>query len=399
MSGYDLQPADGTWYARVIATVAGFDVLFMTQVPWGVPRAGSAGVLHNPWLLTALAGAALTALFLFARNPERIRWGALALGSTIFLEEILFHEYGVHEEPFYQPASALFGWLLGILIVRALAYYDSTPPDWSACRRAGLAGATAIVGATYFNAGMSKLLAEGLAWGWNPDHVRMMTLAHQPLPPTALDDVLIGYLGRSPGAGRFAAAFTLVIELGGAAFAVSKRLRPLAAIGIVVWHAGLLFSTGICFYGGLVLIVCLGFRQVPRFLTRWIRATRVMAPEAPVGARAILVAALPLGVCVVSLASILTSWTKRGAVTSLVVFIFALIALTSFPWSALWRRLRRRPWSASGSQPGAPPEPLPPIHFRAAWFVGLALAAIVTGLYRHPNPEHRHDYSYLERHD
>lgn len=381
---------EGTWYAKAIASVAAFDVVIMSQIPWGVAPAENSA-LRSPLLLGVLTCFALLGLYRFAKRPELLRWGSLALGSTICLEEILFHAYGVHEEPFYQPASAVFGWLLGVVIARGLAYYDEQPPSAGACRRAGLAGAAAIVGATYFNAGMSKLLAEGFAWGWDPSHVRLMTLAHQPLPPNGLDEIVIGWVGRSPAVGRFAACFTLVIELGGIVFALCRRLRPLAGLGIVAWHLGLLYSTGICFYGGFALIVCLGFRGVPSALDRWIAKSGVEVASAPRG-RAALIGALPIATLLTAAVVALTGSTKRELASSVVVIVLSLVAIASFPWLKL-RKAGGAVQEVAATNEAAE---LPAVQPRAAWMVGLAIMAVITGLYRLSGPPHTHDYSRLE---
>ncbi len=369
------EPAEhGTWFARIIAVVVAFDVLAMTQVPWGLPapRALAGGdvllrLARTPLLLFALSCLAWAALVAFARAPEKLRFGVLALVPAAILQETLARVQGGHEEPLFQPAGALLGWVLAVLLARALASRDGRPLLAGEERRSGLAGATAVVGASYFSAAACKLLVEGPQWALHPVHVRAMTLAHQPMPPTALDQLVIGALGQSATLGRAAATFTLVVELGGAVFAVSPKLRRVAALGLVVWHVGLLYMTGICFYGGLVLLVALGDRRWP---ARFARARAWLTAHRP---RAIAAGAFLVGAIVTLPYVAFTRVTQRGITASVVALVFCLAA-------------------AVGLLPvsdAAPVEPRP-LDRRAALLLVVALAAVVAGLYVLPLQPHTH---------
>ena len=357
------------WFARVIAAVAAFDVLAMTQVPWGIsaPRPLAAGdpfvaLARMPWALSALSLVAWIGLYLFARAPERARFAAVAVAAGFILEETLARVQSGHEEPFFQPAGAVLGWAGAIILLRAVA---STPVSVAEARRAGVAGATAVIGASYFNAAISKLLAEGPAWAWHPTHVRAMTLAHQPLPPNALDDLVVGALARSAALGRAAAVFTLVIELGGLAFALWPRARRVASLAIVAWHLGLLYLTGICFYGGLVLIVVLGDRRLPERIERVFARLRLRERRRATSfALLVTLATLPLVA--------LTRSSQRGMATAIVMLMAFLVVAITF-WS-------RETIDAD--------EAAEPVDWRAGSVVVLALAAVIAGLYLLPITPH-----------
>jgi hypothetical protein len=111
----------------------------------------SRSVVHVPVILVGIAASVA-----FAARPARLWEGLLALGALTLLSTAHAQLFGSPWRHLFYSGLCLAGWLLGL----ALSRRRGAPMDESYART----GAIALLGAAYFNAGISKLVYG--RWDW-----------------------------------------------------------------------------------------------------------------------------------------------------------------------------------------------------------------------------------------
>ncbi|HXT00245.1 MAG TPA: hypothetical protein VN915_06195, partial [Elusimicrobiota bacterium] len=174
--------------------------------------------------------------------------GGAALFALLLLNTAHAQLLGTPSRNFFYSGACLAGWLLGALVARS----RGAPEDESYA----LAGAVALLGAAYLNAGLSKLAFGGLGWT-------------QGLPLQSIiigrDNSDVGFLGafhawilNAPSALRFLATATVVLELSGPLLLGGPLARRLVASGLLLMHASIFLLTRIRYWEAAALLVAFG---------------------------------------------------------------------------------------------------------------------------------------------
>lgn len=247
---------------------------------WDLSRQAFAvhGIEPTWWLpVCALAGVALAVAGLRFGAPSWPLLLAVACGALVF---------ATHRRVIWPDEKCIFSgamltaWALGRLGARWLL----REPSARTREGFGLTAATAILGACYVSAALSKLADQGLGW-MDPDVVRRAMADYQdPNGPWPLTQWIVD---SRPVAGAIA-IYTIVIELGGVLFLARGRLRRVAAAGIFTLHVGIALASPIFFGSAMVLVLVFGFVPAPEFGTERVRV-RWRAPAA-LAAAALVVA-------------------------------------------------------------------------------------------------------------
>lgn len=264
------------------------------------PATGGPSPLYQlamtPWLVWLLAcvGAAGALGFASRRAP---RMGALlALGCAGALFYCHQHVRGQHDESFVQPAAALLGWVVGWGLAWLLGHRGRRD-DASARDVADVYGVTAALaffGATYFNAGLCKLLASGPLW-FDPAQLQTVIAMFMGTgEPAWQHDLRVAVMG-SEAACVAMLYGTVVVELMGALLPFGRRVRLVAAVALLGMHTGMFLLATIIFWPAVLLLLLFGLpweRAMPGAAADASQSSgspaEVRAPLAP--ARAILLA-------------------------------------------------------------------------------------------------------------
>jgi hypothetical protein len=192
-----------------------------------------------------IAAIGIAAVLAFARRAGRIRPGLVALIALGILSHAHAALFGSPWRHLYVSGLCLLGWLVGLAYDRKNEIYART-------------GAIALLGASYFSAGASKLVYGGLGW------ISGLTLRHTMLGQDGLvgDGILAGLrhaVVAHPWAGALLACATIAFELGGALFLVGPRTRALVASGLIAMHLSIFLLTGIAYVESVLLLAVFGF--------------------------------------------------------------------------------------------------------------------------------------------
>lgn len=203
-------------------------------------------------LATSLPGVALAAVgvvcaVMFGRGRLLYALGALVISAV--LQEGVGRASGIYFEPAHVTGVVTVGYLLG----HAVARFAGGSP-------ARFAGQGAVVGiaAVYVSAGLSKLLASGVAWGADPVVVRAMVAAHHDVGAGPLRAAISDFVVGSPAVGAAMALGALVVEAGSFVLLVGPRARRAWSLGLLVFHAVLFWLTGILFIEGAAVLFVVG---------------------------------------------------------------------------------------------------------------------------------------------
>lgn len=269
---------------RALAAVVAFDLLcFVAFVPAAAERAAAAGIEAPAWagLSTspvALVAAVAIGLFAAARFARRgsIAGGAVALVILGLLSHAHAALDGSPWRHLYYSGLCLLGWLVGAAYARARARGDEP--------RHAIAGATALLGAAYFSAGLSKLVFSGPDW-LAGETLRHAVVAQDGLVGAGTLHALRVAVVERPGVAAALATATVAVELAGAALLAGPRVRAAAAAGLVAMHAAIFVLTGIAYVESVALLVLFG----------WPRRAEPTAPSEAPGPRATAIVGAALG--------------------------------------------------------------------------------------------------------
>lgn len=198
--------------------------------------------------LVALAAVGVAAAALFARGQKQVLAGFVALGANRLLLEAFGAVDGVYDETTYHAGAALLGWLCGCLFARALGEErESSEADAMAAL-----GAAAMFGATYLNAGTSKIHEGGLCWA-DSDTIRLLVSSHRPAGGATWSDALRTFVAASPSAAEVMSAGTLIIQCGAVVFPWTRWTRAIWGTLFLAFHAGIHLVSGIFFIQSVFL--------------------------------------------------------------------------------------------------------------------------------------------------
>lgn len=290
-----LDPLTPKIWRHGIAFVIAFDaVQLAVRTHLRAPLAASLLPVHHvfidialsTWRLGALAAVSAVASAFFARGRAQVLAGVVALGANRVLLEAFGAVDGIYDETSYHAGAALLGWLCGRMFARALGEGRGTisaPPgdanggDANGARGTedrgreadvlAALGAAAMFGATYLNAGTSKLREGGLSWA-DSDTIRLLILSHRPVGVATWFDPFRTFVADSPSFAMFLAVGTLIIQCGAFTFPWTARTRAVWGTLFLSFHVGIHLVSGSIFFLQTVFLTLLFAVPWSRLLVR-----------------------------------------------------------------------------------------------------------------------------------
>jgi hypothetical protein len=187
----------------------------------------------------------VTGAVAFAYRPGRLWEGALALGALALLSSAHAQLFGSPWRHLFYSGLCLAGWLVGLAVSRRL----ETPTDESyACT-----GATALLGAAYCNAGISKLVYGGFDWV-SAVPIQSVVVGQDGLVADSAISAYRAWVVNTPLAGIAFSIGTVVFELAGPLMVVGPRIRLLVTAGLFAMHANIFVLTGILYWESMLLL-------------------------------------------------------------------------------------------------------------------------------------------------
>lgn len=242
----------------VLATVATIDLLsfrfyiadartaaLTDLVPVGdLPLALSAS-----WLVTLAVIVGCLGAIRFGLRPGRIVAGIVALLALAFLSSVHAQLFGSPWRHLYYSGLCLSGWLLGLFFARRAGAIEE-----EAYARTGV---VALLGAAYFNAGVSKMIYGGVPW-LSGLPIQGVILGQDGLAP---DSFLSGYrtwVVMHPAAAMCFSTATVVVELAGPLMIAGVWLRRAVAFGLLAMHANIFLLTDILYWESILFLTLFG---------------------------------------------------------------------------------------------------------------------------------------------
>ena len=182
----------------------------------------------------------------FGRTPGRLWAGLLSLGALMLLSTAHAQLFGSPWRHLYYSGLCLSGWLLGLAVSRR----RGLPADESYAR----IGSTALLGAAYLNAGISKLVYGGWDWVYGLP-IQAVVVAQDGLVADSIVSAYRSWVVATPTvAGLFSVA-TIVFELAAPLMIGGGKTRRCAALGLLAMHLNILVLTHILYWESMVFLV------------------------------------------------------------------------------------------------------------------------------------------------
>ena len=210
---------------------------------WLVSIAESSGLRTMLGLVVA-AGAGL-----LARGRRVLLGGLLVVGALGLLAEARAARFGGPFRADFFSGLAVLGWTLG--------YVFGTGKRAARERWAEL-GAVSLLAAAYVSAGLGKLLGAGPAWA-EADTLRAVILSHAEVADQGWARPGVSWVVDHPGLARAFGIATLVVQLGAVVLVLGRRWRAVAGVGLIGFHAGVFWLTGIGYWPPVLLVGLLAF--------------------------------------------------------------------------------------------------------------------------------------------
>lgn len=190
-----------------------------------------------------------------------------------------------------------------------------------------------MFGATYLNAGTSKLQDSGISWA-DSDTIRLLVLAHRPAGVTSWLDAVRGFAGQSAKAAMALSIGTLVIQCGAFLFPWTRRTRLVWGSLFIAFHTGIHLVAGSIFFLQAVFLAALF--AVP--WSTWLVRARVLSPASPAESPEV-----PLS----------RSESRRALFTA-AAFVAGLVVLVLLPVRPRRHPIERLPGSVPVAAPAVP---------------------------------------------
>lgn len=196
-------------------------------------------VLSRPVVAGLLAVAGAVGAVIFGRGAHRIWAGLVALVALSLSSAVHGQLFGSPWRHLYFSGVCLLGWLAGLTVAR----WRGADDDESMAR----VGAIALLGAAYFNSGISKLVYGGVEW-LSGTPVQAAIIAQDGL---VSEGILGAYraLALAPAVAQGLSVGTVLLELSGPLMLLGNTVRAVVAVGIVAMHVNILVLTGVIVYG------------------------------------------------------------------------------------------------------------------------------------------------------
>ena len=217
------------------------------------PRPDAPAVLmwiaQTPAIGIMLGVIVAAAAWLLAAGRRVVLAGIVIVAALGLIAEARAARFGGPFRADFFSGLAVLGWTLG--------YAFGTGERPSRERWAEL-GAVSLLAAAYVSAGLGKLLGAGPAWA-DADTLRAVILSHAEVAGDGWARPGVAWVVRHPGVTRAFGVATLVVQLGAVLMALGPRLRAIAAIGIIGFHLGVFWLTGIGYWPPVLLVALLSF--------------------------------------------------------------------------------------------------------------------------------------------
>ncbi|MFT3712537.1 MAG: hypothetical protein QM817_33230 [Archangium sp.] len=243
---------------RVLGLLMMVDTVFAVVFLWSLQRSVVShpfaspmllGLGNNPPALLTIGSVAFVSGWFFSRGVRPVLSGLVALISVGVLVEA---QAALLEGPMrflFFSGAVLLGWLAGWIVSGEKEEFAN-------------AGALGALAACYLGAVTSKLFTSGL--GWVTDSGLRSTIAsqHHWGSSRALDALALFVLEHAAVAYALA-AFTLLAQASAVLLPFSQRLRRIAVVLLLLFHAGVWLLTPISFPQAMVLLVAAAFVRDP----------------------------------------------------------------------------------------------------------------------------------------
>lgn len=229
----------------------------------GLPSISFTEVVSYPPVSGAIVAVGVMSSAAFAMRPGRLWPGGVSLAALGLLATAHAQLYGSPWRHLYYSGLCLLGWLLGL----GSARWRGAAGEESYARM----GAIALLGAAYFNAGISKMAFSGLDW-LSGLPIQAVIVTQDGLVADSSLTWLRSWIVETPAAAALLSILTVVFELAGPSMIIGQRVRRFVASGLVTMHSTIYLLTPILYWEAIVLLVLLGFSGDGRAGAR-------MAPE------------------------------------------------------------------------------------------------------------------------
>ncbi len=216
----------------------------------GAPRVVSSSTLFSaalasPSIRWAIVAVGVAAAARFGAGAGRWRAGVVALVALGFLATAFAEVAGGPARNLYFSGVTMLGWIIGILYHRA-------------DERFAHAGATALLGAAYLSAGISKLAYSGMPW-LDGVQIQAIVLSQDGLVPDGVLAALRTALVSAPKITLALTLATVALELSGPLLLGGRKVRRVVAFGLVGMHTCIFLLGGISYVSAVVLLLVVAF--------------------------------------------------------------------------------------------------------------------------------------------
>ncbi|MFV8750232.1 hypothetical protein ACNOYE_06750 [Nannocystaceae bacterium ST9] len=204
-------------------------------------------IVDRTWPVVVLLAVATIGVIGFARGKRSEPWFlALLLIAMALLVEVLGAWLGSHHRRYYSVGAALTGWLIG------LVYGRLRGADQARSERLAEAGAAAALAATYFDAGLQKLLAGGL---FEVHSMQAHILSHHPIDDASPIGALTRFVALDSSVAAGFGVVTVIVQVGALAYLVGPRMRMVWGTLLIGFHLGTLVFLNLIYIEATVLLL------------------------------------------------------------------------------------------------------------------------------------------------
>lgn len=256
-------PWDGTdrrWLRVGIAVVTTLTILSAAVELLHAPVAGRANaprplliVLRSEMTIVGLASVGVAGSALFGHGRRGVLGGVLLLGALGVLVEVRAAALGGPFRADFFAGVVVLGWLLGLAWARG----DNRSTEAEVGRWAEL-GAVSLLAAAYVSAGLGKLLGAGAAWA-DVNTLRAVIVSHAEVAPTGGWRFGVATVVDHPAIARGFAIATVIVQLGAVGLPLGRRIRLVSATGLLGFHLGVAWLTGIGYWAPIALLGLFAF--------------------------------------------------------------------------------------------------------------------------------------------
>lgn len=217
-------------------------------------RGAEIGVLTSffsaPPVMAILALGGAAAAVAFGLKAARLWQGVLALAVLASFSTTHAYLFGSPWRHLYFSGLCLAGWLLGLIVSRRQGVASD---EAYACT-----GSMAFLGASYLNAGISKLVFGGPGW-LSGVTIQSVILGQDGLVADGMIASYRVWAAMTPAVAAALAVATTGLELAGPLFVIGRRVRMVVCLGLFAMHFNIWILTPILYWQSMLLLLLFGF--------------------------------------------------------------------------------------------------------------------------------------------